>query len=247
MSDGLKYPISYGLTTSEAEVLFQTWGRNELKALNVHSSTGEPVKTTVKRDGSWQNIDSSLVVPGDLVMLAQGCIATADIMVNEGEIEVDQPEETGGWRPAKLGRGEVCKAGSRVTNCNYCEGTVVATGRSGEFVSNREGEASDGSSEDEQSDFPAVPLKATVKRDGRWQNIDSNLVASGELALLVTGCIAAVDIMINSGEIEVDQPTETGERQNAKLGPGQVCRKGSRVTRGDYCEGTVVATGQTTD
>ena len=38
---------------------------------------------TVKRDGLWQNIDSCILVPGDLVMLAAGSTVPADCYVNE--------------------------------------------------------------------------------------------------------------------------------------------------------------------
>lgn len=45
---------------------------------------------TVKRDGKWQNMDASLLVPGDLVLLGSGSAVPADCIVNHGSIDVDQ-------------------------------------------------------------------------------------------------------------------------------------------------------------
>jgi len=41
---------------------------------------------TVKRDGSWQNIDAVNLVPGDLVLLAAGSSVPADCLVNHGAL-----------------------------------------------------------------------------------------------------------------------------------------------------------------
>ena len=70
---------------------------------------------TVKRDGKWQNMDASLIVPGDLVLLAAGSAVPADSYVNHGEIEVDQSAMTGESLPVKFRRGDICKMGSNVT------------------------------------------------------------------------------------------------------------------------------------
>ena len=67
---------------------------------------------TVKRDGKWADIDATLVVPGDMVLLAAGSAVPADCFVNKGEIEVDQSAMTGESLPVKFHRGEVCKLGS---------------------------------------------------------------------------------------------------------------------------------------
>ena len=48
-------------------------------------------------DGSWRNIDASLLVPGDLVLLASGSAIPADCVVNAGTIDVDQAQLTG-WK-----------------------------------------------------------------------------------------------------------------------------------------------------
>jgi H+-transporting ATPase len=41
---------------------------------------------TVKREGKWQEINATLVVPGDMVLLASGSAIPADCRVNKGEI-----------------------------------------------------------------------------------------------------------------------------------------------------------------
>ena len=47
-------------------------------------------KATAKRDGKWAEIDATLLVPGDRVLLAAGSAIPADVFVNDGVIEVDQ-------------------------------------------------------------------------------------------------------------------------------------------------------------
>ena len=47
-------------------------------------------KATVKRNNVWAEIDATLLVPGDRVLLAAGSAVPADCIVNGGIIEVDQ-------------------------------------------------------------------------------------------------------------------------------------------------------------
>jgi len=48
------------------------------------------------RDNVWITIDATLLVPGDLVLLASGSAIPADCVVNHGTIDVDQAQLTGG-------------------------------------------------------------------------------------------------------------------------------------------------------
>ena len=82
---------------------------------------------TVQRDGKWQNIDASLLVPGDLVLLASGSAIPADCIVNDGRIEVDQSALTGESLPVTMFRGDSPKMGSTVTR-GEVEATVESTG-----------------------------------------------------------------------------------------------------------------------
>ena len=84
-------------------------------------------KATVKRNGRWSEMDATLIVPGDLVLLAAGSAVPADCFVNSGMIEVDQSAMTGESLPVEFHRGEVCKLGSNVVR-GETEGTVESTG-----------------------------------------------------------------------------------------------------------------------
>ena len=70
--------INYGISLSEAIV-----SNNTVAALKAPSTT---LLAAVKRDGLWQDIESSLIVPGDLVKLAAGSMIPADCRLNEVEL-----------------------------------------------------------------------------------------------------------------------------------------------------------------
>ncbi len=67
---------------------------------------------TCKRDGKWQTMDATILVPGDLVLLAAGAAVPADCIVNEGRIEVDQAALTGESLPVTMYKGDTPKMGS---------------------------------------------------------------------------------------------------------------------------------------
>jgi len=69
---------------------------------------------TCKRDGSWQVLDASLLVPGDTVMLGSGSAIPADCRVNDSEIDVDQAALTGESLPVTFYKGDSVKMGSTV-------------------------------------------------------------------------------------------------------------------------------------
>jgi H+-transporting ATPase len=84
-------------------------------------------EATVKRDGKWSTIDASLLVPGDMVLLATGSAIPADCRINEGTIDVDQAQLTGESLPVTMYTGDSCKMGSTVVR-GEVEGTVEYTG-----------------------------------------------------------------------------------------------------------------------
>jgi len=86
---------------------------------------------------------------------------------------------------------------------------------------------------------------ATVKRDGQWQNVDAAIIVPGDLVKLAAGSAIPADCWVNEGEIEVDQSAMTGDSLPVKFTPGDVCKMGSTVTRGEV-DGTVETTGQNT-
>ena len=71
-------------------------------------------EATCKRDGVWKTMDSRLLVPGDLVLLAAGSAVPADCRVNNGQIEVDQAALTGESLPVTMFESDSAKMGSTV-------------------------------------------------------------------------------------------------------------------------------------
>ena len=90
-----------------------------------------------------------------------------------------------------------------------------------------------------------LQAKATVKRDGKWQNIDAALVVPGDLVLLAAGSAIPADCRVNEGQIEVDQAALTGESLPVTMYKGDSCMMGSTVARGEQ-DGTVEFTGANT-
>jgi H+-transporting ATPase len=100
------------------------------KSGNAIAALKNSVKPTayVKRDGRFQNIDASYLVPGDLVSLANGAAIPADCRVNEGTFEVDQAQLTGESLPVVMYKGDSVKWGSTVVR-GEVECTVQYTGK----------------------------------------------------------------------------------------------------------------------
>ena len=84
-------------------------------------------EATVKRGGKWLNISATLVVPGDLCLLAAGSAIPADCRCNEGQIDVDQSQLTGESLPVTVYKGDKVMMGSTVAR-GEVEGTVEFTG-----------------------------------------------------------------------------------------------------------------------
>lgn len=82
---------------------------------------------TVKRDGEWRHVDASMVVPGDLISLANGSAVPADCRINHGSIELDQSALTGESLPVPKFKGDRCQMGSTVVR-GEVEATVEFTG-----------------------------------------------------------------------------------------------------------------------
>ena len=82
---------------------------------------------TVKRDGKWQVINATNVVPGDTVLLGSGSAIPADCRVNGGEIDVDQAALTGESLPVTFYKLDSAKMGSTVVR-GEVEATVEFTG-----------------------------------------------------------------------------------------------------------------------
>jgi H+-transporting ATPase len=91
---------------------------------------------TVKRNGEWKTVDASILVPGDLVLLATGSSVPADCRVNSHPpgsiaapptIDVDQAALTGESLPVTMFTGDSVKMGSMIVK-GEVECTVEFTG-----------------------------------------------------------------------------------------------------------------------
>lgn len=86
---------------------------------------------------------------------------------------------------------------------------------------------------------------ATAKRDGEWVVLEGALLVLGDLVLLGSGSAIPADCRINHSEVDVDQAALTGESLPVTFYPGDSCKMGSTVVRGET-EATVEFTGANT-
>ncbi|MGH7095331.1 MAG: plasma-membrane proton-efflux P-type ATPase, partial [Stellaceae bacterium] len=91
------------------------------------------LKARVKRDGTWQDIEARLLVPGDLVLIKLGNIVPADVKLAEGAyLSVDQSALTGESLPVDKKAGDDAYSGS-VAKQGEMSAVVTATGMSTYF------------------------------------------------------------------------------------------------------------------
>ncbi|OEL30304.1 ATPase 10, plasma membrane-type [Dichanthelium oligosanthes] len=85
-------------------------------------------KTNVLRDGQWQELDASILVPGDIISIKLGDIIPADARLLEGDpLKVDQSALTGESLPVTKRTGDLVFTGS---TCKHGEikAVAIATG-----------------------------------------------------------------------------------------------------------------------
>ncbi|RCV46235.1 hypothetical protein SETIT_9G516100v2 [Setaria italica] len=85
-------------------------------------------KTKALRDGQWQELDASILVPGDIISIKLGDIIPADARLLEGDpLKVDQSALTGESLPVTKRSGDLVFTGS---TCKHgeIEAVVIATG-----------------------------------------------------------------------------------------------------------------------
>lgn len=71
------------------------------------------LRATVRRSGSWGEVDAAALVPGDVVRVRLGDIVPADVVLLEGDyLRVDQSALTGESLPVDEGRGAPAYSGS---------------------------------------------------------------------------------------------------------------------------------------
>ncbi|KAG6864223.1 hypothetical protein C0991_011260 [Blastosporella zonata] len=85
-------------------------------------------KAKVKRDGSWSEIESAGLVPGDMVAFKIGDIVPADCRLTEAiNVSIDQAALTGESLPSSKKDGDQCFSGSTCKQ-GEAEGVVISTG-----------------------------------------------------------------------------------------------------------------------
>lgn len=85
-------------------------------------------KAKVRRDGSWKEIESSELVPGDIVAFKIGDVVPADNRLYDAiNVSIDQAALTGESLPASKKVGDQCFSGSTCKQ-GEAEGVVIATG-----------------------------------------------------------------------------------------------------------------------
>jgi H+-transporting ATPase len=87
---------------------------------------------SVRRDGRWQSLSASDLVPGDLIKLTLGGIVPADVRLIEGNVLLDQSMLTGESLPVEAGPGASTYAGALVRR-GEALAEVTATGARTKF------------------------------------------------------------------------------------------------------------------
>jgi H+-transporting ATPase len=85
-------------------------------------------KAKVKRDGTWSEIDSADLVPGDIIAFKIGDIVPADCRLFDAiNVSIDQAALTGESLPTSKAAGDQCFSGSTCKQ-GEAEGIVISTG-----------------------------------------------------------------------------------------------------------------------
>ncbi len=91
-----------------------------------------------------------------------------------------------------------------------------------------------------------LALKARIKRDGKWSQVDAAILVPGDIIRLRLGDIIPADIKLSEGDyLSVDQSALTGESLPVDKAIGDVGYSGSVVKQGEMVA-LVVATGANT-
>ena len=98
------------------------------------------LKARVRRDGNWQEIDASQIVPGDILRLRLGDVVPADVKLLQGDyLSIDQSALTGESLPVDRRPGDVAYSSSAVkvgemVAVAYATGSSTFFGRTAKLV-----------------------------------------------------------------------------------------------------------------
>ena len=84
--------------------------------------------------------------------------------------------------------------------------------------------------------------KVSVERDGKWQNIDSKYLVTGDLISIQAGDVLAADVKIISGQVSFDESSITGEAKTVRKEQDDTGFAGTTVIEGNGLA-IVIATG----
>lgn len=84
--------------------------------------------------------------------------------------------------------------------------------------------------------------KVSVERDGKWQNIDSKYLVTGDLISIQAGDVLAADVKIISGQVSFDESSITGEAKTVRKEQDDTGFAGTTVIEGNSLA-IVTATG----
>lgn len=85
------------------------------------------IQVRVRRDGAWQTLPASDLVPGDLLHLSMGDLVAADVELRDGHVLIDQSAVTGESEPVEAGLGASAFMSSLIKR-GEANGLVKATG-----------------------------------------------------------------------------------------------------------------------
>ncbi len=120
------FAVIFGLLVFNAALEF--WqDRKASSALAALKNSLAP-EATALREGQWQTVQASTLVPGDIVKIRLGVIVPADLRLIDGDFAaIDQAALTGESLPANKKVGDAAYSGSVVKE-GEMEGVVIGTG-----------------------------------------------------------------------------------------------------------------------
>ncbi len=164
-----------------------TQERKADQAVNALTELAAP-RSTVVRDGREQDLESSLLVPGDVVLLTSGTRVPADVrLARTTSLEVDESLLTGESAPARKGPEPVAEGALPADRSGIAHlGTVVARGRGHGVVVATAGDTELGTIAESirEEERPRTPLQ---QRMHRFANIVAAVVVASTAVTFLLG------------------------------------------------------------
>src|SRR5215467_14014615 len=124
--DWADFAVVTGLLIYNAVVGF--WQDNKAANALAALKKGLALRARVSRDGKWETINATDLVPGDVVEIAGGQVVPADVVLIDGEyLSCDQAALTGESLPGSKKVGDKAYSGS-IAKQGSMTGVVTATG-----------------------------------------------------------------------------------------------------------------------